>query len=62
VNQSQLNQAVARATGESVHTIAGLGFSLLSLPKPARRSRRSRCRCGPRRRRDRPLQAGQGLG
>ena len=32
MDQHSLNRAIAQATGESVSTIAALGFSLLSLP------------------------------
>ena len=32
MDQHDLNRAVAQATGESISTIAALGFSLLSLP------------------------------
>jgi hypothetical protein len=34
MTQAQLDRAVARATGESVAFIRGMGFGLLSLPRP----------------------------
>jgi hypothetical protein len=48
MNQSQLNRAVAQATGETVQTIEQLGFSLLSLSEPAKGRRRARRRRGRR--------------
>jgi hypothetical protein len=50
MTQSQLDRAVARATGESVATVRGLGFSLMAAPRPARRRRRRRYRARPVRR------------
>ncbi len=46
MNQSQLDRAVARATGEIVHTISHLGFSIADPesvhydPEPPRRAPR----------------------
>ena len=34
MNQREVNEAVAKATSESVETISGMGFSLLMMPKP----------------------------
>lgn len=34
MNQNELNREIARATGESVATIAALGFSVLVEPPP----------------------------
>lgn len=36
MTQTQLNRAVATATGESVRHIAHMGFSLMTLPTPRR--------------------------
>lgn len=36
MNQHELNQEVARATGESIQTIAAMGFSLLRSAPPVR--------------------------
>lgn len=44
MTQSQIDRAVARATGESVGLIQRRGFSLHSLPVPLRRQRRRRPR------------------
>jgi hypothetical protein len=43
MSQSDLNRAIARATGESVHLIESLGFGELHLPRPRQqRPRRAR--------------------
>ena len=34
MNQQEVNQEVARATGESMETVSAMGFSVLSLPPP----------------------------
>lgn len=47
MTQSQIDRAVARATGESVDLIQRRGFSLQSLPIPQRRQRRRRQRRSP---------------
>lgn len=44
MTQSQIDRAVARATGESVGIIQRRGFSLHSVPIPLRRQRRRRPR------------------
>jgi hypothetical protein len=45
MTQTQLNRAVARATGESVEVIQYRGFSPMKLPsRPFRRPRRDRGR------------------
>jgi hypothetical protein len=50
MKQSDLNRAVAQATGESVRLIEQLGFGLVVVPsahhpgKPAGRSAKPRCR------------------
>jgi hypothetical protein len=51
MNQTALNRAVARATGESVDTIARLGFSLVAAPRYPGRAPASPCRWRPARRR-----------
>jgi hypothetical protein len=33
MNQRELNRAIAAATGESVETIAALGFNLVEMPE-----------------------------
>jgi hypothetical protein len=47
MTQSQIDRAVARATGESVDLIQRRGFSLHCLPIPQRRQRRRRQRRSP---------------
>lgn len=47
MTQSQIDRAVARATGESVGLIQRRGFSLQNLPVPLRRHRRRRQRRSP---------------
>lgn len=47
MTQSQIDRAVARATGESVELIQRRGFSLHSMPVPLRRLRRRRPRRSP---------------
>jgi hypothetical protein len=47
MTQSQIDRAVARATGESVGLIQRRGFSLHNLPVPLRRYRRRRPRRSP---------------
>jgi len=42
MNQSQLNRAVARATGENLDTIQRRGFSFVRLNGPIRILRRQR--------------------
>jgi hypothetical protein len=37
MRQSDLNRAVARATGESVHIIDSIGFQHVTVPGPKRR-------------------------
>ena len=37
MTQSDLNRAVARATGETVSRIQRLGFSLVQCPRPVKR-------------------------
>jgi hypothetical protein len=44
MTQSQIDRAVARATGESVGLIQRRGFSLQNVPVPLRRYRRRRPR------------------
>jgi len=45
VTQTELNMEVARATGESVETISGMGFSVVTMPPPWVVDHRPR-RCG----------------
>jgi hypothetical protein len=47
MTQSQIDRAVARATGESVGLIQRRGFSLHFQPVPLRRHRRRRPRRSP---------------
>lgn len=61
VNRTDLNRAVARATGETVDVIDRLGFQLIFVPVPAPPRVRRRARRRPRTAASRDSRAGQPL-